>query len=246
MLVIPAIDIKDGRCVRLLQGRFDDVTDYSADAAGIARRYAGYGAPWLHVVDLDGAEKGVPGNRQMIREIIDASAMDIQVGGGIRTKRAALSWFEAGVSRVVIGSITVTEPTEVTEWLVEFGPDRVVLALDVRLSPDGIPHVTTHGWTEDTDLTLNAAIEAFKAAGLKHVLCTDVSRDGAMAGPNTALYQAIAAAHPSIRLQASGGVRNAADLQELAAGGACAAIVGKALLDGEISAEELTPFLRDE
>ncbi|MEL7537625.1 MAG: 1-(5-phosphoribosyl)-5-[(5-phosphoribosylamino)methylideneamino]imidazole-4-carboxamide isomerase [Pseudomonadota bacterium] len=246
MLIIPAIDVKDGRCVRLYQGRFDAVTDYSGDGVAIARRYADFGARALHIVDLDGAANGVPGNTAMIRDIINATDMDVQVGGGVRSRAVALEYFEAGVTRVVVGSIAVTDTAEVADWLVEFGPDRIVLALDVRIDDDGVAYVTTHGWTRASGERVDDLVARFRDAGLKHVLCTDVSRDGAMAGPNLALYEALATQHPQIHLQASGGVRGANDLADLAATGATAAIVGKALLDGQIGAEELGPYLLDE
>ena len=246
MLIIPAIDVKAGRCVRLYQGRFDAVTDYSGDGVAIAQRYADYGASLLHIVDLDGAADGVPGNAAMIRDILSATQLDVQVGGGVRTREVALALFEAGVTRVVVGSIAVTDPAEVSDWLVEFGPDRIVLALDVRVDEQGEAFVTTHGWTRATGHRLDDVIAGFRQAGLRHVLCTDVSRDGAMAGPNVELYRRVVAHHPQVRLQASGGVRSAADLAELAAAGAHAAIVGKALLDGHIGPEEMQPFLLDE
>ncbi|MEM1263622.1 MAG: 1-(5-phosphoribosyl)-5-[(5-phosphoribosylamino)methylideneamino]imidazole-4-carboxamide isomerase [Pseudomonadota bacterium] len=243
MLIIPAIDVKAGRVVRLFQGKFDAVTDYSGDGVTIAKRYAAFGAPLLHVVDLDGAAEGTPGNMAMIRAIIDATEMDVQVGGGVRTQHDALRLFEAGVTRVVVGSIAITEPAVVADWLIEFGPERIVLALDINLDDDGTPRVTTHGWTQQTDRRLGEVITSYGTAGLRHVLCTDVSRDGAMTGPNTELYKRIASDHPSIALQASGGVRGANDLAALAQSGAHAAIVGKALLDGHLQPKELTPYL---
>jgi phosphoribosylformimino-5-aminoimidazole carboxamide ribotide isomerase len=137
----------------------------------------------------------------------------------------------------------VTDPAVVSEWLQRFGPDRIVLGLDVRVSADGTPRVTTHGWTEDSELTLDDAIRHYAQAGLRHVLCTDVARDGALSGPNIALYGSVQAAWPNIALQASGGIRAAADLEALAAAGVAAAISGKALLERRILFEEIKPFL---
>ena len=246
MLIIPAIDVKDGRCVRLYQGRFDAVTDYTDEIVPIAERYAAAGARMLHLVDLDGAASGTPGNMAIIRDILAATKLDVQVGGGIRTRDTALALFEAGVTRVVVGSIAITEPDEIADWLVEFGPSRIVLALDVRLDDQGEAFVTTHGWTRETPHRLDDVIAGFRSAGLRHVLCTDVSRDGAMTGPNVELYQRMSAHHPHVRLQASGGVRHATDLAELADSGVAATVVGKALLDGHITTEEMQPYLRAE
>lgn len=246
MLVIPAIDLRKGRCVRLLQGKFDAVTDYSGDPLSIAQAYEKIGCPWLHVVDLDGAETGNQNNSEQIRQIILDTRLKIQLGGGIRSRDTAESLFSLGASRLVIGSRAIEDPESVRQWLQDFGPERIALALDIRLSPDGIPLVTTHGWTRDSDVSLAAAIREFSSAGLKHVLCTDVSRDGAMTGPNTSLYEVFATGFPDIALQASGGVGNAQDLYALAAAGVDAAITGKALLEKTISDEELLLFLRDE
>ncbi|MEM8982295.1 MAG: 1-(5-phosphoribosyl)-5-[(5-phosphoribosylamino)methylideneamino]imidazole-4-carboxamide isomerase [Pseudomonadota bacterium] len=243
MQLIPAIDVKAGRVVRLFQGKFDAVTDYSGDGVTIAKRYAEFGATMLHVVDLDGAANGAPTNTAMVRNIIDATDMDVQVGGGIRSQQDALRLFEAGVTRVVVGSIAITHASVVADWLIEFGPERIVLALDINLDEHGVPLVTTHGWTQQTNRRLGDVIASYSTVGLRHVLCTDVSRDGAMTGPNVELYRQIARTHPSIALQASGGVRNADDLATLATTGAHAAIVGKALLDGHLTPQELTPYL---
>lgn len=245
MRVIPAIDLKAGRCVRLLRGDFDAVTDYSDDAIGIARDYAQLGARYMHIVDLDGARSGQSGNRAKIQELLETTQMKVQVGGGIRNREAIQQWLAAGVDRVVVGSAAITEPTQTANWLSEFGADKIVLALDVRLGDNGIPMVTTHGWTKTSNTPLNDAIENFNAAGLRHVLCTDVARDGAMSGPNTTLYQQLASVFPDLCIQASGGVSQASDLDALAATGVTDVISGKALLDKKISARELAPYLPD-
>ena len=243
MKLIPAIDLKNGRCVRLLRGDFDAVTDYSDDALGIAAGYAALGARYLHIVDLDGAQTGVSANREKIRELLASSDMAVQVGGGIRDAGHIRQWLDAGVSRVVVGSAAIEQPAATREWLNTFGADRLVLALDVRLDAAGTAHVTTHGWTRTTDTTVAEAIGGMLDAGLRHVLCTDVDRDGAMNGPNVALYRTLAAQFPTLRIQASGGISCGADLQQLAATGVSAAISGKALLENALSREELAPYL---
>lgn len=243
MRIIPAIDLKDGKCVRLYQGDFDRCTEYSDDPPAIARNYQTMGFTELHIVDLDGAQSGQQGNRAVISSIAAASRLTIQLGGGIRDTGTIAEWLDAGVSRCVIGSCAVTDPALVREWCREFGPDRIVLALDVRFV-SGSPRLATHGWTENSELTLWDCLDDFQSFGLQHVLCTDVSRDGAMSGPNLKLYADVIDRYPTIRLQASGGVRNMADLDRLQKMGAHAAITGRALLDGRITETEIRSFLR--
>ena len=242
MELIPAIDIRGGRCVRLLRGEFDRETRYELDPRELAREYRVGGARWLHIVDLDGARDGRRGNAALIADIASSADLSVQLGGGIRTEQSLVEALDCA-DRVVIGSLSVTSPDTVLDWLVRFGPERIVLGLDVRLDARGTPRVTTHGWTEDSALTLDDAIRRYAPAGLRHVLCTDVARDGAMGGPNLGLYRTIQSAWPSIALQASGGIHNAADLEALAATGVAAAISGKALLEKRIRFEEIRPFL---
>jgi phosphoribosylformimino-5-aminoimidazole carboxamide ribotide isomerase len=243
MKLIPAIDLRGGRCVRLLKGDFEQETRYAVDPVALAEQYASLGARWLHVVDLDGAKRGEPVNLPLIRRMQEAAGISVQLGGGIRT-RASLELALGVAERAVVGSLAVSDPDLVASWLTEFGPERLTLALDVRLTADGTPLIATHGWTRASSLTLAAAIERFAAAGLKHVLCTDIDRDGALSGPNVELYRECAARWPSIAFQASGGVRGAADLAALAEAGAAATVSGKALLEGRLTTEEIRPFLR--
>ncbi|MGD8340115.1 MAG: 1-(5-phosphoribosyl)-5-[(5-phosphoribosylamino)methylideneamino]imidazole-4-carboxamide isomerase [Gammaproteobacteria bacterium] len=242
MELIPAIDIRNGRCVRLLRGEFDQETRYELDPRELAREYRAAGARWLHVVDLDGAATGQRGNAGLIREIAEASELNVQLGGGIRDE-ASLDEALDCADRVVIGSLAVTAPDTVRDWLSRYGAEHIVLGLDVKLDAEGVARIATHGWTEASELTLDAAIERYFASGLKHVLCTDVARDGAMSGPNLALYRAVIDRWHEIVLQASGGVSNASDLEQLAAIGIPAAISGKALLDKKIRLEEIKSFL---
>ena len=245
MNIIPAIDLKEGKCVRLLQGDFDQTTEYSDDPALVARQFAALAVTSLHIVDLDGARYGEQLNQEIVAAIADESDLTIQLGGGIRDAETVARWLAAGVSRCVIGSLAITEPDTVKAWLSRFGRDRIVLALDVKMDARNEPIITTHGWTKDSEATFFETVSDFLSAGLRHVLCTDVSRDGAMAGPNFALYQRIMLAYPDLQLQASGGVRHIEDLEQLRRLGVPAAISGRALLDGKISAEEIETFLQN-
>jgi len=243
MLLIPAIDIRNGRCVRLFQGDFSQETRYDVDAVELAAGYAAQGAPWLHVVDLDGAERGSPVSLPLVERIGKDANLSIQLGGGIRTERDLEAALRVA-QRVVIGSLAVEEPETVARWLKAYGGERITLALDVRLDDRGVPRIATHGWTEASQMSLWDAIARYVPDGLEHVLCTDVARDGALTGPNVELYAQIKARAPEITLQASGGVRGVADLEQLDQIGLDAAISGKALLEGRLTPKEIEPFLR--
>lgn len=243
MQLIPALDLRDGRCVRLYQGDFAAETHYDLAPHELLARYRALGASWLHVVDLDGARTGTQSNRALIVALASQRTVQLQVGGGLRDTAVIDQLLRAGVARAVIGSAAVTEPDQVRDWLRRFGATAIVLALDVRSDAAGVPRCAIRGWQEQTTLSLWDALERFVDHGLHHVLCTDVTRDGALAGPNLALYEEAMQRFPGIAWQASGGVRSAADLHALAASGVAAAISGRALLDERISREELVPFL---
>lgn len=246
MRLIPAIDLRGGRCVRLLQGRFDAETVYADDPTDVMRQYLALGATRIHVVDLDGAREGTQGNRAALAALTAlAPPHAVQVGGGIRSRTVADSMFDTGVGRVVVGSLAVTQPETVQLWLQEFGSGRMVLAFDVRLDDSGTPRLATHGWERQTHTALWDTVEQYLAQGLRHVLCTDVARDGALSGPNLQLYADAVRRFPEIEWQASGGVSSANDLQQLADTGVAAVISGRALLEGRIKPVELAPFLRD-
>ncbi len=242
MKIVPAIDLQAGKCVRLLKGDFEKTTEYSDNPAEIAVQFSALRVEDLHVVDLDGARLGEQQNRSSIRAILAQTSLTVQLGGGIRDKQTVSRWLDVGISRCVIGSLAVTEPDTVRQWLSEFGGDRIVLALDVNVADDGTPLLTTHGWTAHSDVRLWDAIDGFLPHGLEHVLCTDVSRDGALAGPNVELYREVLCRYPGLKLQASGGVRDIADLVALRDAGLPAAITGRAMLDGRISSEEVARF----
>lgn len=244
MRLLPAIDLKNGRCVRLLRGDFARETAYAAPALALARKYRAMGADWLHVVDLDGARDGRTdlGNRALIAELAQESGLKLQVGGGLRGRADVERALAAGAARAVIGSAALSDPMAVHEWLEDFGSDRIAVALDVRLDAGGTPCIATHGWQRQTARPLWDVLAALPAPAPTHVLCTDVGRDGALSGPNLTLYTEAARRFPDIAWQASGGIRHAGDLLALASSGAAAAISGKALLEDLIPVEELRPF----
>ena len=243
MLLIPSIDLRGGHCVRLYKGAFDAETRYDLDPGLLLDRYADQGARWLHVVDLDGARDGVLGNRDLIARLAAKGRLKIQVGGGLRSLPVMEDLFTAGVARAVIGSAAVEQPEIAEEALQRFGAEAVCLAIDVRVDAGGVPRARTRGWVTESPLSLWELIERFTPHGLRHVLCTDVERDGALGGPNFALYEEGQRRCPQIAWQASGGVRDAADLATLARGGVAAAISGKALLENRLPPKELLPFL---
>jgi phosphoribosylformimino-5-aminoimidazole carboxamide ribotide isomerase len=245
VLVIPSIDLRGGRCVRLYQGNFNAETPYAITPAALLRRYERLKTPWVHVVDLDGAQDGVRLNAPVIENLARYFSLWLQVGGGVRSVAAIEALFDAGVGRVVIGSAAVERPQEVTAWLKYFGAHRLCLAFDVRMDGNGLPYVRTHGWTRATAAPLWDALATYPRGGIKHVLCTDIEKDGTLGGPNLALYREALTRFPDISWQASGGIRNAADLASLAELGVSAAVSGKAFLEDQFSPSELRKYLPD-
>ena len=243
MILIPSIDLRNGRCVRLLKGNFDQETRYDLEPHELLLRYRALGASWLHVVDLDGAKDGKLANRSVIVRLASTKALKIQVGGGVRSTAVVDDLLRNGIDRVIVGSAAVEKPADVQGWLKKYGPEKVGLAFDIRHDPQGVPRVLIRGWTKESTLSLWEAIDSYLPHGLRHVLCTDVELDGALAGPAVKLYEEGVKRYPQIAWQASGGVRSAADLAALAATGSAAAISGKALLEELIKPSELLPFL---
>ena len=230
MIIYPAIDLIAGEVVRLHKGDFAQKTTYGTDPVAVARAYADVGAAWLHLVDLDGAKD--PANRQtaLISRIIEGSGLKVQTGGGIRSRDDVEALLAAGASRVVIGSLAVRDRDAVAAMMGDLGPDKICLAADVVRQNDDFM-IAVSGWQEASSLTLADFIDAFTASGLRHVLCTDIDRDGTLTGPNSALYATIKAAYPDIRLQASGGVKGIEDLDGLGTDGV---IIGRAIYEGRI------------
>ncbi|MEO6079541.1 MAG: 1-(5-phosphoribosyl)-5-[(5-phosphoribosylamino)methylideneamino] imidazole-4-carboxamide isomerase [Steroidobacteraceae bacterium] len=245
MLLIPSIDLRGGHCVRLLKGEFHAETRYEVEPRELLERYGDAGVCWLHLVDLDGARDGTPGNRELIRQMTAQQRIRIQLGGGLRTRALIDDALQASVSRAVIGSAAVDDPQLLRDSLTAYGAERICLAIDVRVDATGIPRVRTRGWVQEHALSLWELLQSFADTPLRHVLCTDIERDGALGGPGFDLYAEAQRRFPAIAWQASGGIRSLADLQRLDSMGLAAAISGKALLEGRISMEELQPYLLD-
>ena len=236
MLILPAIDLRQGACVRLLQGRFDAVTDYGDPFVQLGR-FASAGTGWVHVVDLDGARTGGPVQGELIARLAKGIKLNMQCGGGVRTADDIDALLGAGVARVIVGSVAVRNPDEARKWLKLFGSERICIALDVRASSNGW-RVAADGWAADGGASLVEVLSAFPAHELRHALVTDIGRDGALSGPNLTLLREFRTLRPEIELQASGGVSSLGDLAALKRLGASAAIVGRALYERRFTLEE--------
>jgi len=230
--IIPAIDLRDGHVVRLRQGDYAQQTRYRADPLRLAMDYAAAGAAWLHVVDLDGARSGTAANFRLI-EALAGTALQVQAGGGVRSEDDLQRLFDAGVSRVVLGSVAVREPERVQQWLADYGAQRLCIALDTR-AEHGVWRLPSEGWTRSEAPTLEELAPRYAAAGAIHVLCTDIHRDGMLAGPNLALYAHLLRLAPDLQVQASGGVRDVADIRAVRDLGLAGVVLGRSLLDGHL------------
>lgn len=236
MIIYPAIDLIEGQCVRLAQGDFERKKVYDNTPIAVARSYKESGAQWLHLIDLDGTKD--PKNRQidLIQSIVEQAGMHVQSGGGIRAASDVEALLEAGVSRVIIGSMAIKQPQETKDILNRFGADRVVLALDVLPTKAGY-HVAVSGWQESSDMDLLDVLSEYAAQGVKDILCTDISKDGMLKGTNVKLYQDVMLRFPEIRLQASGGIGSIGDIQALQ-GITEGVVIGKALYEGKFTLRE--------
>ena len=243
MQLIPSIDLRGGNSVRLFKGDFAQETRYQLSPQELLERYSTLGAAWLHIVDLDGARDGRLANRDVIVKLAGRGTVKLQVGGGVRSSAVIDDLLQAGVSRVVLGSAAVEQPDAALGWLKTHGGEKVCAAFDIKFDATGVPRLYTRGWTQGTAVSLWEITARFQDAGLRHLLCTDIDRDGALGGPNIDLYREGIRRFPAIHWQASGGVRNAADLQALSDVGCAAAISGKALLEQRMTDAELAPYL---
>lgn len=236
-IVYPALDIREGRVVRLLQGDYAQQTTYGDDPLPRAQAFAAAGASWMHLVDLDAARAGGYTLAPLLASIASQTGLKVQTGGGVRSRDDVARILDAGATRVVVGSVSVREPDTVIGWLREFGPERLTIALDARQAEDGRWLLPVHGWTETAEDTLDVLAQRYAEAGMQHLLCTDIARDGMLSGPNIDLYRHLAARLPGVAVQASGGVRDADDVAQAKAVGCGGAILGKALLEGRMTLE---------
>ncbi len=237
-IVYPALDIREGRVVRLRQGDYAQETRYGDDPLPRAQAFAAQGARWMHLVDLDAARAGGYTLAPLLRQIRSEAGLDVQTGGGVRGRDDVARILDAGASRVVVGSLAVREPEAVIGWLAEFGAERITIALDARQDEAGTWQLPIHGWTENAGVTLDALAQRYAAAGMRHLLCTDIARDGMLAGPNIDLYGHLAALLPGVAIQASGGIRDVSDVVAARAAGCSGAILGKALLEQRMDLAE--------
>lgn len=235
--VIPAIDLRGGRVVRLRQGDYACETVFPDDPVELARIYAGEGARCLHVVDLDGARSGRFENLAVIEAIVRTGLLKVQAGGGVRTTADVRRLCAAGVARVVVGSVAVRYPGAAAAWLDQFTPDRLVLALDVRREA-GVWRLPVHGWTEGSRVQLDTLALHYARAGACHVLCTDIDRDGTLGGINLDLYRNLQGLAPNFELQASGGACSLDDIRRVRAAGVHGVVLGRALLEHRFTLKE--------
>lgn len=237
-MIIPAIDLIQGKTVRLYQGSYDKTTEYQQTPLQLRDLYAKAGAGLLHLVDLTGAKNAADRQLELLTTLMKNAPLPVQVGGGVRTAADVEQLLAAGASRVVVGSVAIREPETVQGWLRTYGGDKIVLALDVAINAKGDKTLPSHGWIEESSITLEQVLDGFIAAGAKHVLCTDISKDGTLQGPNVALYAELVKKYPQIQWQASGGVGSLADIKALKPTGVAGVILGRALLEAKFTAEE--------
>ncbi len=232
--LIPAIDIINGQCVRLTKGDYDQKKVYNDDPAAVAKEFEQAGFRRLHIVDLDGAKSKHIVNDAVLRRITSETSLIVDFGGGIKTGEDIEKAFEAGASMVTVGSIAVTQPQLFISWLNQYGADKMILGADVR---NGM--ISINGWKEDSTEELLPFLKKYIDAGVKNVLCTEISKDGTLQGPAVTLYKEVMKAYPQLHLIASGGVSRKEDIEELEREGIPAVVFGKAIYEGRIDLKEL-------
>lgn len=237
-MMIPAIDLIDGKVVRLYQGRYDNTTEYDFSPLTLRNQYASSGAHWLHIVDLSGAKDASKRQLTLLKQLMDASPLHIQVGGGVRSEQDVTDLLDAGAGRVVIGSLAIRQPELVQNWVRKYGGEQIVLALDVAINANGDKTLPSHGWIEQSNITLEQVLDGYIKAGARHVLCTDISKDGTLSGANVRLYKELAAQYPQIQWQASGGIGKLDDIRALIGSGVAGVILGRSLLEGKFTLQE--------
>ncbi|MEZ5008642.1 MAG: 1-(5-phosphoribosyl)-5-[(5-phosphoribosylamino)methylideneamino]imidazole-4-carboxamide isomerase [Chitinophagales bacterium] len=234
MKIIPAIDIINGQCVRLSEGKYDTKKVYYENPLEAAQSFEEAGLKYLHVVDLDGAKAGKVMNWDVLKSICSNTSLNIDFSGGIKTIQEAEKAFDLGAKQIAIGSLAVKQPETVMSWLVKFGCDKIIIGADVKDK-----RIAIHGWQETADYTVFEFIDKYHKAGAIHFLCTDVSKDGKLEGPAVDLYKEIIEQFPDIDLIASGGVSSMDDFNALQSINCRSVIVGKAIYENKVSIEDL-------
>jgi phosphoribosylformimino-5-aminoimidazole carboxamide ribotide isomerase len=237
-MIIPALDLIDGKVVRLYQGDYAQKTVYSDDPQSLYTLYNKQGADWLHLVDLDGAKDVSKRQLTVIQSLIKNTPAKVQIGGGVRTEEDVKGLLDIGAHRIVIGSTAVKEPEMVAGWMKKYGAEHIVLALDINIDAHGNKIVAVSGWQEESGQTIESLLETYLKVGLKHVLCTDISKDGTLTGSNVDLYKEMVKAFPTVNWQASGGIGSLDDIIDVARSGAQGMIIGRALLEGKFTVKE--------
>ena len=237
MKIIPAIDIIDGKAVRLTQGDYNQKTEYNNDSVAVAKAFESVGIERLHVVDLEGAKASKPVNLETLKAIATETTLEIDFGGGVKSNESIELAFQAGAHQVTAGSIAVKDKNLVKSWIAQYGPDKIILGADVKDEK-----IAINGWQEDSGIDLFDFLEEYVALGIEYCICTDVSKDGSLQGPSFELYGKIQKQFPDLKLIASGGVSSMDDLERLDKMGVYGTIVGKAYYEGRISLEELASF----
>lgn len=237
--IVPAIDLIDGKCVRLSQGEYASKKVYASDPLEVAKRIEAHGIRRLHVVDLDGAASCHVVNHATLERIAGGTGLVIDFGGGVKTDDDLRLAFDSGAAMVTAGSIAVTRPDVVSRWLELYGSERIILGADVK---EG--YIAVNGWQSDTDLSLHPFLDRYVGQGVNRVVCTDISRDGMLQGPAIDLYREVLQRHPGLWLMASGGVSSVDDIRALQAAGVPSVIFGKALYEGRITLRQLEEFIQ--
>lgn len=241
MDIIPAIDLIDGRCVRLTKGDYAQSRVYDGSPVDMAKRYADCGVRRIHIVDLDGAKAKHPCNLDVLESVATATGLDIEWGGGVKDESALRSAMDSGASRVICGSVAVDNRDMFIEWLGKYGSNRLILGADVR---DG--KVATHGWLKENNVMVEELVDAFVPFGLSQLICTDINKDGMLQGPNYPLYTGLQEKYSAVDVTLSGGISSFADVERAHALGIRAVIVGKAIYEGRITLKDIEQWLLKE
>ena len=232
--IIPAIDIIEGRCVRLSQGDYDRRKVYDQSPVDMAKRYADCGVKRIHVVDLDGAKSSTPKNLKTLERMVIGSGVEIEWGGGIKSEESLRALFDYGANYAIVGSVAAREPMLFAQWLAQFGGDKMVLGADVRNGK-----VSVNGWQEDLAVTIEELIDGFLPMGLSQVVCTDITRDGMLQGPSDELYVKLQERYPSVDFTVSGGIGSMADVERLNEKSLRKVIIGKAIYENRITLKDI-------